>query len=184
MSETHTDNFDELEKVEFEQIETEKPESINTHSIFSDFPEPEKRPDEPEPEKFIRSGDEVETEIETDEPKKRGRKKKETTPMMIINGKLLFAIVDFIIPFLISLTHNLFSKRKIDTKKLKATDDQKIEYKDLFDEVAEQLKLQIPAYYLLLFAIGSMYSANYNLAMIDAKLKHEQSDTTKQGATI
>lgn len=166
-------NLGDFEKVPLtdEQIEKESP-NISASSIFSDFPEPEILPGkEKTSENTIRSGDNDDAPEIKETKEKRGRKKKSETAMMVLNGKLLMAIVDLAIPFMISLTHNLFSKVKIDIKHIKMTKDQKDEYKDLFDEVAEQLKIYIPAYYLILLAIGGIYSANYNLAKIEAMQK-------------
>lgn len=143
------------ENKEVENIE----EKIDTSSIFNDFPEPEiEQKIEPD---TMRSGD-FEDEIE--EPKKRGRKKKKEVPMMPINGKLLMHIIDVAIPFLITLTHNLFNEKKIKQKDVQFSPEQEISLQKIFDDIAEYLQLSIHPVYLLILTVSTTYYHNYNYA--------------------
>jgi hypothetical protein len=101
-----------------------------------------------------------------EQPKKRGRKKKEEIPVIgsnssIITGALFLLFIDFIIPNILCMVHNRVSKKKMKPDLIKLTDEQKKELEPIADEVAKQINLQGSPVTILAASLAAIYLGNF-----------------------
>lgn len=102
----------------------------------------------------------------SDEPKKRGRKKKSDLPVIgsnssVITGALFLLFIDFIIPNILCFFHNRISKKKMNPSILKLSDEQKKELEPIADEVAKQINFKGSPVAILAASLGAIYISNF-----------------------
>lgn len=103
------------------------------------------------------------------EPVKRGRGRPRKNPgpppepvitSELISGALFLTLVDLLLPFLIEVVNNRFSKIKINSEDLKLTEKQKKEITPISDAVVKSLNIQGNPVWLMIIALGGIYGIN------------------------
>lgn len=96
----------------------------------------------------------------------------------ILTGAMCLTMIDFIIPMLISMTHNFMAKTKINYEDLKLTDKQRNELTPVANNVVKALKLNANPVAIAIVSLLCIYSVQTMVAIQKAKLK-EKIDKSK-----
>lgn len=91
----------------------------------------------------------------------------------ILDGAMFITLVDTLVPMIIALANNSFSKIKVDPDKMTLTDKQKKQLEPICEQVVKKLSLTADPTWLLIVALFSMYGIQFYSIRQEAKQDYD-----------
>ena len=109
--------------------------------------------------------DQQNSEVNTDKPKRRGRRKK-IEPVIIsgelLTGAMFLTLIDMLFPMIIATINNTIDKKKqVSAQSLKITQTQKNELEPIADAVMKEIQIKANPVYILIASMLSIYGMNF-----------------------
>lgn len=138
--------------------------------VTQDAPDTVDDDDKSDPDKYYQSG------------KKKGQRRKKAIRIEknsdaddnvnfsdVLTGAMFITLLDMLLPLLIEVVNNRFTKHKIKASDLSMTADQRKRLAPLADGVVKKFNIQANPVVLLLIGVAGVYGMNYAMLIQEAK---------------